>query len=420
VRPVARITLKVAAVAGAVIGVALMFAQDQETLMVRSPVAASDPAFLGHVADLTGHSVTRGDRYDLLVNGDQIYPAMLQAIRDAERRISFETYIYSAGRVAAEFTKALADAARRGVEVRTIVDAIGGSDIQDSHVRTLREAGVRVGWFNPAHWYSLEELNYRTHRKILVVDGRIGFTGGVGVADQWLGNAQDPGHWRDTHVRVSGPVVRLLEAGFYENWIETAGEVKPALDPPPPAESTARSLVVWSSPTGGSNGIKLLYLLAVAGAERTLDITSPYFVMDESVRWTIGEAVKRGVKIRLVTEGEITDARPVKYASRAAYEWLLAQGVEIYEYQGTMMHAKSLVVDGIWSIVGSSNFDNRSLELNDELNVGVWDAGVASRLLADFETDRQRSRRLDPDAWRRRPALDKLRERIWSFFGELF
>jgi cardiolipin synthase len=346
---------------------------------------------------------------------------MLEAIRGAQKRISFETYIYDTGEVAGQFSAALAEAAARGVEVRVVVDAVGAKSMAPEHVERMQKAGVEIGTFNPLRWYSIEELNYRTHRKILVIDGELGFTGGVGVADHWLGDAQDFDHWRDTHLRLTGPAVTMLEAAFYENWLETGHATGAVVDLRPPApETRARSIVAWSSPTGGSNRVKLLYLLSIAGARRTLDISSPYFVMDESSRFSLLEARRRGVRVRLLVEGDLTDAKPVKYASRAAYDELLAAGIEIYEYQPTMMHVKAMVVDGLWSIVGSTNFDNRSFELNDEVNVAITDRSVAERLTADFEADLKRSRRLLLDQWRGRPASDKARERIWSLFGELF
>ena len=345
---------------------------------------------------------------------------MLEAIRGATRRISFETYIYDTGEVANQFTAALEEAARRGVRVSLLVDAVGSSTMDDAHVTRLTGAGCRIARFGPIGWYNLEEVNYRSDRKILVVDGEIGFTGGVGIGDHWLGNAQDAEHWRDTHVRMTGPIVRLLEAAFYENFSEAAGEVTPELDPPTPIpHDEGWSVAVRSAPSGGSNDLTQLYLLTIASARKTIDITSPYFVTDESTRWGLKEAAGRGVKIRILVEGDITDAMPVKYASRDVYELLLDLGIEIYEYQPTMMHTKSLVVDGVWSMFGSANFDNRSLELNDELNVAVASPSLAARLLSDFEQDLRSSKRLEPEQWRRRSVLQRSRENFWSYFSEV-
>jgi cardiolipin synthase len=412
---------KVVAVVLCAVALALLFAQDQETLHIKSPVAVEDPAFPDYVGALTGSGITRGDEYQVLVNGVQIFPAMLEAIRQARRRINFETYIYDSGEVAQEFTSALADAASRGVEVRLIVDAVGASAMEQEHVDRLQRSGVQIGTFNAVRWYSLEEINYRTHRKILVVDGDVAFTGGAGVADHWRGNADTPEHWRDTQLRVTGPAVTMLEAGFYENWAETGHTSDARIDlRPPPPETRARSIVAWSSPSGGSNRVKLLYLLSIAGARRTIDLQSPYVVLDESTRWSLLEARRRGVRVRLLVEGDLTDAKPVKYASRADYDGLLAAGIEIHEFRPTMMHVKALVVDATWSIVGSTNFDNRSLELNDEINVAVADRSLAARLSEDFEADLRRSQRLVLTTWRQRSTTDKARERFWGLFGELF
>jgi cardiolipin synthase len=288
-------------------------------------------------------------------------------------------------------------------------------------MKRLEAAGCHIGSFNALKWYNLEDVNYRTHRKILIVDGEIGFTGGAGVADHWLGHAQDKNHWRDTQIRMRGPIVRLAEAAFYENFIETDGEVAPEIDDPQSeVEDVGHSLILRSSPTGGSSDLKRLYLLGIASAKRTIDITSPYFVTDESSDWSLQDAVRRGVKIRILVEGDKTDAMPVKYASRQAYARLLAMGIEIYEYQPTMMHTKTLVVDGAWSMFGSANFDNRSLELNDELNVAVSDRALAKRFTEDFERDLRVSSRLDLPAWQHRPRIEKAREMFWSYFGEIF
>jgi cardiolipin synthase len=413
--------VKVVVVIALLIGLGLLIAQDQANVQVQSPVAATDVSFAEYAGALTGTGVTHGDEYEILVNGDAIFPPMLAAIDGASRRISFETYIFDKGDVAGRFTSALAAAARRGVEVRLLVDAVGAKTMERQHAEALEAAGVQIGTYNPLHWYNIEELNYRTHRKILVVDGEVGFTGGAGVADHWRGSARDASEWRDTHLRVTGPAVTMLEAAFWENWVETSRPSRAALDlRPPDPETRARSIVVWSSPTGGVGRVKLLYLLSIAAARRTLDIASPYVVLDESTRWSLLDAARRGVKVRLLVEGDLTDAKPVKYASRADYEDLLAAGIEIHESQPTMMHVKATIVDGSWSIVGSTNFDNRSLELNDEINVGIAHAGVAARLLEDFDADLRRSRRLVLEQWRQRPMSDRGREQLWRLFGELF
>ncbi|HEX2444645.1 MAG TPA: phospholipase D-like domain-containing protein [Vicinamibacterales bacterium] len=414
--------LRTLVVIGLILTIALGIAQDQEVLHIQSAYAASDPDFPAYVAALTGTALTSSNRLEVLVNGDQVFPSMLDAIERAQRRISFETYIYSGGEVANRFTGALEAAARRGVRCNLVFDALGSKDLPSDHLRRLRDAGCTVGIFNPPAWYALEEFNYRTHRKILTVDGAVGFIGGVGVADYWSGDAQDADHWRDTQIRIEGPAVRYLEGAFYENFSETTRPVTPRFEPPPafPPTGSERTLVLWSSPSGGSSLMKLLFLLSIAGARRTLDICSPYFLTDESTMWAIERAVDRGVRVRILVEGDVTDAKPVKFASRAAYDHLLERGIAIHEYRPTMMHAKTMVADGTWSVVGSANFDNRSLELNDELNVGVSDAGLAARVTADFERDLRRSTRLELEEWRRRSRLEQIREKFWSMFGEVF
>jgi cardiolipin synthase len=227
--------------------------------------------------------------------------------------------------------------------------------------------------------------------------------------------------WRDTQVEMRGPAAVNVEASFNENWIESGGVVEPDLLPHDDGPvGPARSIVVWASSEGGTNRMKLLYLLAIASARKTLDIQSPYVVLDESTQWSLAEARKRGVRVRILMEGDITDAKPVKFAGRANYERLLEQGIELYEYQPSMMHTKAMVIDGILSVVGSANFDNRSLELNDELNAVVFDPSLASRLLADFERDLTRTTKIQLDGWRSRPLHIRGREKLWSYFGEVF
>jgi cardiolipin synthase A/B len=417
-----RRAIKILLIAGVVTAILLMLAQDQQTLTVRSAISAEDPRHPAYLAALVGAGLSEGNRYIVHTNGDQIFPAMLEAIGRARRRISFESYIYKSGTsIASEFTRAFEAAARRGVTVDLVLDAVGAQSLSDEDLQRLRGAGCTVALFNSPTWYSLEEVNYRTHRKILVVDGEIGFTGGAGVDDQWKGNARNEQEWRDTQVEVRGPLARLLEGGFYENFMETAGTVAPVLDGYVAGRDTeGASFLVRSSPTGGSNDLKRLYLLAIASAKRSLDITTPYFVPDESTLWSLRDAVARGVRVRLLVEGDITDAMPVKYASRYYYDRLLSLGLEIHEYVPTMLHTKALVVDGIWSMFGSANFDNRSLELNDELNVAVTSRDLAARLLQDMEQDLKVSRRLDLTKWRQRSLLMKAREHFWSYFGEVF
>ena len=404
-----------------VVGMGLVIAQDQETLRVRTSLAATDAAFPGYLAKLSGHPLTAGDSYTVLTNGDTAFPAMLTAIGAAKHRVAFEGYIYSSSSdIARKFSDAFEAAARRGVEVRLVFDSIG-AQVAKEDIARLERAGCQLGWFNPVRSRSIEEVNYRTHRKALIVDGEVAFVGGIGIDDQWARDTEKERKWRDTHVRVVGPAATDIEAAFNENWIETGGIVDPdvvAHDPNP--RGSASSIVVWSSPEGGTNALKLSYLLSLAAARTSIDIQSPYLLTDATTEWSLADALRRGVHVRMLVEGSVTDAKPVKHASRAQYERLMELGVEIYEYQPAMMHVKALIVDGAVSIVGSANFDNRSFELNDELSVVVFDRLVATRLHEDFERDMAKSQKLDLQSWRSRPLYVRAREKAWSLFGELF
>jgi cardiolipin synthase len=408
-------------IALAVIGLVLYLAQDPETLRVESPVSATDPRFPDYVASLMGAPVEQGDAYTVLHNGDEAFPAMLAAIDAAVTRINFETYVFSDGEIADQFVDALAKAARRGVSVKVVLDPIG-SKLKSESRDLLKEAGAQLSWFNSFSFFSIEDANYRTHRKTLVVDGKVAFTGGMGVADHWIGHAQDKEHWRDTHFQITGPAVRALEASFYENWIETGGRSAPALDPESPSQQTgARSIVLWSNPMTGASNVKLLYLLAIGAARQTIDIQSPYITLDPSTQWSIEQARQRGVRVRMLAEGPITDAMPVKHASRYDYQKQLDMGIEIFEYQPTMMHTKAVIVDGVMSLIGSANFGNRSFELNDELTVAVFDRDLAAQLTRDFENDARVSKRLDRATWKDQRSFDsKLQEWFWDWFGEMF
>ncbi len=404
-----------------IVGLALAFAQDQETLRIKSSLGAEDPRYPDYLADILGHQLTHGDSYIVHVNGDQAFPAMLAAIDRAQQRVSLESYIFHDGEIGRRFTEALARAAGRGVQVRLVLDSLGSQKIGDANVARLEKAGARIGWVNPLVGYSLEEANYRTHRKVLIVDGDVGFIGGMGIADQWAADTEDFPRWRDTQVEIRGPVLANLESAFSQNWILTGGVVEPQVKrSPATGDSTAQSIVVWSAPQGGANEMKILYLMAIAAARKTIDIQSPYLITDESSEWSLQGARQRGVRVRLLVEGDKTDAKSVKSAGRAAYERMLAQGIEIAEYQPTMMHTKATVVDGVMSIIGSANFDNRSLELNEELNVAVFSRELAQQLTADFERDLASSKRLVLAEWRDRPAHQRAREWLWSYFGELF
>ena len=404
-----------------VVAVVLAFAQDRQTLRVRTSLSMDDPRFPQYFADLLGHRLTSSDSYIVHTNGDDALPAMLKAIEAARERISLETYNFEEGEIAMRFSDALARAAERGVNVQLVVDSVGSKKMSKKDIDRLKEAGCHIGWVNPVVSYSLAEANYRTHRKALVVDGRVAFVGGMGIGDHyWKDTAAYP-RWRDTQVEIRGPAVTDVEAAFNQNWILTGGVVDPVVQPTETsAAGRAPSIVVWSSRQGGFNEMKLLFLMAIAAARHNIDIESPYLITDESSEWSLHEARRRGVRIRLLVEGDKTDAPTVKFASRGQYERLLEDGIEIAEYQSTMMHAKATMIDGIFSIVGSANFDNRSFEMNDELSVAVFDSTLNARLESDFEEDLIASKKIDLDTWRSRPVPERARDWLWSYFGEVF
>jgi cardiolipin synthase A/B len=398
----------------------LFLAQDKSTLNIQSPVAATDGAFVSYLALHLNAPITRGNVYEVLENGDEIFPPMLEAIRHARTRIEFESYIFS-GDMGEAFTKELIDASRRGVTVRMVLDALGVSLPPRSLRQRIENAGGHLVWFNGLRTWTLKSANYRTHRKLLIVDGAVAFTGGAGVADHWMGNADAPDHWRDTQFRITGPSVAMLEAAFFENWIEGGGDPDPIFDPPDlPRGSPAPAVTVWSNASEGVNDVKLMYLYAIASARRSIDLESPYVILDSSTRLVLTDALKRGVQVRILTDGHITDAKPVKYTSRYEYDRLMTDGAHIYEYQPTMMHAKVMVIDGLVSVIGTANFDNRSLELNDEVGIAVVDPELAGTLTASFERDLARSKTWTLDEWRGRPIYSKALEMFWAPFGEMF
>lgn len=380
-----------------------------------------DPDFVRAMSIALGPTVVGGNRIETLLNGDQIFASMLQAIRSAGRTITFETYIYWSAEIGREFAEALAERARAGVKVHVLVDWLGGNRMDDGHTALMQAAGVEFAKFRPLRWYNLHRLNNRTHRKLLIVDGRVGFTGGVGIAEVWTGNAQDPEHWRDTHFRIEGPVVAQMQSAFLENWIETTGAVLHGPDyyPELHAAGSDSAQLFSSSPNNGSDSMALMYLLSITAAEHSILLSSAYFVPDELASRTLTDALKRGVRIQIITPGSHTDSETVRRASRARWGPLLEAGAEIYEYQPTMYHCKVFIVDGLMVSVGSTNFDPRSFHLNDEASLNTYDAGFARRASEIFAQDLAHSRRISHAEWARRPFREKLIERLASMLGPL-
>lgn len=382
-----------------------------------APLDSED--FLRVLEATTDARLSSGNRVEVFTNGENYYAAELEAVRAARESINLEAYIFQKGRVAGEFVAALAERARAGVEVRLVLDALGSFTTWDSYLRELTDAGGRVAWYNPLRWHSLARLNNRTHRELIVIDGRTGFIGGAGVADHWrYAPREDRTRWRDTMFCVRGGAAAHLQATFVENWLEASGEIlaDPKFFPAFEKGEGTPALVVNSSPTqGGSTRARILFQTLLASARESVLITTPYFLPDRSARAELVRAVERGVRVRIIVPGKGTDHALTRNSSRRLYGDLLRAGAQIYEYQPTMIHAKTLVVDDLWSVVGSTNFDNRSFGLNDEVNLAAFDRELAARVAEDFLRDLADSREISYEEWQRRSIF----ERVQELFGWL-
>lgn len=370
------------------------------------------PDYYRALGVLLGPAVIAGNRVEALQNGSEIFPAMLAAIRGARNTITFESYIYWSGDVGRAFADALSERAKAGVRVHVLLDWLGSQKIDKHLLDEMRGAGAQIHLYHPLSWYDVARVNNRTHRKLLVVDGRVGFTGGVGIADKWDGRAEDADHWRDSHYRAEGPVVAQMQATFLDNWTKVSGDVLHGADYLPPQEPAgdSRAQMFRSSPDGGAESMQLMYLLVITAATRSIDLASAYFVPDSLTSDALVAAMKRGVRFRLIVPGPIIDTDVVRRASRAAWGPLLAAGAQIHEYQPTMFHCKVLIVDRLLVSVGSTNFDPRSFRLNDEANLNVYDPVFAANQEAVFERDLARSRRVTLEEWQSRPWHEKLVE----------
>jgi cardiolipin synthase A/B len=359
--------------------------------------SASSPEFRQSAGSLLGPNFVSGNSITTLVNGTQIFPAMLGAIRSAKHSINFETYVFWDGRIGREFTEALAERARAGVKVSAILDAQGTNKMGLENLARLRAAGVEVVKYHSIFWLDPRRYNNRSHRKLLIVDGRIAFVGGAGIADQWTGNADSPQHWRDNHYKVTGPVVAQLQAIFMTNWLKTRGNVLHGADYFPPLENTGPYLAQAIRSSARNANLDLMYLLALASAQKTLRIENAYFLPDELIRNEFIAAAKRGVKVEIIVPGKLIDQKLVRAASKRHWPELIKAGIKIYEYQPTMVHVKLLVVDDTFVSVGSGNFDNRSIQLNDEANLDVLDRNFAAQQARLFEMDRKQSHEMALD-----------------------
>lgn len=396
-----------------------LFAPVMRYQIERFEVPAIDSEkFLRRLEALTDAQVNHHSKLKVLTNGEEFYNAELQAIREATRSINLEAYIFQRGNVASKFITAMAERARAGVKVNLVLDAIGSFSTSRAYCRELLDGGGKVSFYHPFSWRSIASINNRTHRELLVVDGRCGFIGGAGIADHWLIDKKGHRRWRDTVIRVEGDVVSNLQATFAENWLETTGEVifGDEYFPELKAAGNAEAMQINSSPSaGGSTRARILFQALVSAARSNIRITTPYFLPDSSMLRELVRAAQRGVNIEIIVPGKKSDHGLTRSSSRRLYGRLLQAGVRIYEYQPAMIHAKVMVVDALWSVTGSTNFDNRSFGINDEVNLAACDQALAADLSNDFVTDVAASREVTLQDWKRRSLVEKLHEAVgWA------
>lgn len=380
----------------------------------------SSAAFVPSIVGLTGTPFIDGNIVTLLNNGDEFYPAMLDAIRGAKQTVTIEAYIYWQGRVGREFADALAERARAGISVKILLDAVGSSTIGTEILKTLESGGCQLAWFNPIHWFSLGRFNYRTHRKSLIVDGRIAFTGGAGIADQWAGHAQDAEHWRDMQIRIEGPGVTPLQTGFAQNWLQTTRELVsgPLFFPLERVVGDVSLHTMLSSPSSGASAARLLYYFSIICSRKSVFIANPYFVPDQAGIDTLVDAARRGVDVKVLVSGRHNDNWLARHNSVRLFGPLLKAGVEVFEYNRTMLHQKIMVVDGRWATIGTANFDNRSFAFNEESNVSFVDPPLVHELEATFARDVEESQQLTLANWQKRGALSRAQELIAAFMQD--
>src|SRR5678815_2905925 len=349
------------------------------------------------------------NRVDIFTNGAQFYPAMRDAILSATMSVNLEAYIFQPGEAADMLVAAMISRAKAGVEVRVVLDAIGSSYLRNSAAERLAAHGCKVAFYQPVTWYRLHRLNNRTHRELMVVDGRVAFTGGAGVADWWYKPVHGP-TWRDTMARIEGPVAAAIQGTFAENWLEACGEILtgprhwPAIEP----AGKACAMLVKSSPSDRATVSRVVFQMLMEGAVTSIDISTPYFLPDKAFRRALVRAAQRGVQVRVIVPGLHTDQRWVRFASRRMYRELLAAGVRMFEYRPAMIHVKTVMVDGVWAMIGTTNIDNRSFEHNDEVNVAFREHGVTARFRHDFEADLAASDEVTLDRWIARPVFEKV------------
>ena len=359
---------------------------------------------------LTAGRFADGVSVEPLPNGEQFYPAEIDAIHAAQKSVNIEAYIFQRGDVTRQVVDALTERAHAGVQVRLVLDAMGSFSTPKRYFKDLEKAGGKVEWYHPLRWNTWVRSNNRTHREMTIVDGSVGFIGGAGFADHWLEDKDKHPRWRDTMFRVRGEAVTAMQGTFVENWLEASGELLSGDEffPPLSKPGSATSFLIASSPSeGGSTRGRILFQTMLASAKRSLDITTPYFLPDDSLKKALIEAHKRGVRVRILVPGGKSDHLMTRASSRRSYGDLLTSGVEIYEYQPAMIHAKIMIVDGVWSIVGSTNFDNRSFGINDEVNLAALDPQVAASLTRQFEKDLTSAKQVNYKDWKKRPVWER-------------
>lgn len=384
--------------------------------------SVADQQFRQEMGVMLGPSLIPGNQVTALQNGAEIFAAMLQAIEGAQVSINFETYIYWSGEIGRKFADALSARARAGIPVNVTIDWAGSIKMDAALLEDMEKAGVNVHRYRPLHWYNLGRMNNRTHRKLLVVDGRIGFTGGVGVADVWQGTAEDPDHWRDSHYRIEGPVVAQMQAAFNDNWVKTTGVVLNGGDyfPPLSRAGDMDAHMFIASPAGGSESMHLMFLMAIAAAEHSIDLAASYFVPDELIVQALVAALGRGARVRILVPGPHIDSEAVKLSSKAEWGRLLDAGAAIHVYQPTMLHTKLLVIDKEFVSVGSTNFDPRSFSLNDEASLNIYNHAFAQQMADVFESDLKSAEPYTHEMWEQRPLKEKLAERLlWPIRSQL-
>jgi cardiolipin synthase len=375
--------------------------------MKTTPAAAS-AGFYELTESVTGTPFRTGNELTLLQNGDEIFPAMLKAIRGAKSTIEFATYVYWHSEIATEFANALCERARAGVEVRLLVDAVGAAIMNTRTVWQLERAGVKLAWFRPVRWPYLHKLNNRTHRKVLLVDREVGFTGGVGIADQWTGSADNPKHFRETHCQIIGPACADLLTAFAQNWLEAAHESLETIADPTEEPGGVALHTTISTAGPRPTVVEKLLGTVIAASNRRLWVTTAYFVPTNVFTAALVAAAHRGSDVRILTNGPLTNHRVTRWAGHGSYAHLLAAGVKIYEYQGTVLHSKVITADQSWATLGSTNLDARSLILNDELNIEIVEPALVDRLDRQFLADLERSLQITSELWRTRRLASRL------------